>query len=310
MSPSSITRIARAARPQPSAADLAAVLVQLPARRGTRTPLGTAAQALLDKRLTAAERAAILAIVEAVRLLRERASLAGIDDAGRAVTLLLRDSDATERGPWATTGQIAIGASNGLASRAKDRARADVLITVDAAVHELAHVVQFGRMPKSATPHPAILEGIADAAAILATGDDTLGEEFYRRDARGRYRGAIRELGARTISGPALGAVVSNYHDAMRPGTEEHAGGGVVSKTFIVLREGVGRERTEQLLWAVIRDSTAWKNGGSWSALLESIRRQANALWAGDPAALAAVEAALAATSLDAAAPQATRLVA
>lgn len=287
----------------PSAADLGAVRVQVPAPGGRRTSLGTAAQALRDARLTAAERAAILALVEAVRLLRARAGLAGIDDAGTAVTLLLRDADATARGPWATTGVVAVGSRNGLATRAPGRARADVLLTVDAAVHELAHVVQFAKMGTSAKPHPAILEGIADSVALLATGDDTLGEEFFHLDGAGRRRGSIRELGQPTTSGPALGTSVRRYQDAIRPGTEEHAGGGVVSATFITLRTSIGRARAEQLLWAVVRDAPAWRDGGSWRLLVESLRRQAATLWAGDPAALEALESALRAAGLDAAVP-------
>ena len=298
MSPRPVHR-ADAASPQPSAADLAAVLVELPAPGGKRTRIGTAAEALRDKRLTPAEREAILALVEAVRLLRERAQLAGIDDAGRAVRLLLRDGDATERGPWATTGAIAVGSRNGLTSHAPGRARPDALLTVDAAVHELAHVVQFGRMDAKATPNAAILEGIADSAAILATNDDTLGEEFFKVDASGRRTGSIRELGRKRTSGPAVGGVVTNYHDAVRPSTEEHAGGGVVSAAFRALRGAIGRERSEDLLWAVIRDSQAWTDGGSWRELVLAMRRQAQLLWAQDAAAIAALEAALRSTGLD-----------
>ncbi len=288
---------------QPSAADLASVRVQLAAAKGRPESLGSALEALRDKRLTAAERNAIMALVRAVMLLRERAALNGVDDAGTAVTLLLRDKDATERGPWATSGMVAVGARNGLATRVNGRAKADVLLTVDAAVHELTHVVQFGRMSKSARPHPALLEGIADAAAILATGDDTLGEEFFHVDDAGRYRGSIRDFGgARVTSGPALGHVITRYQDAIKPGTEEHAGGGVVAMTFIQIRARLGRERAEQLLWAVIRDAQAWSKGGSWKELSLALRRQAGVVWAGDSAATAAVEAALAVTGLDAAA--------
>lgn len=295
-----VTRSAVAS--QPSAADLASVRVELAVARGKRQSLGTALEALRDKRLTAAERHAIMALVHAVMLLRERAGLNGVDDAGAGVQLLLRDSDASERGPWATVGQVAVGAKNGLATRRGSAARADVLLTVDAAVHELAHVVQFGRMSTAAKPHPALLEGIADAVAILATGDDTLGEEFFHVDANGRHRGSIRELGARTTSGPALGHVVTRYQDAIKPGTEEHAGGGVVAATFMHVRARLGRERAEQLLWAVIRDTQAWAKGGSWKELALALRRQASAVWANDPAAAAAVDASLAATGLDAAA--------
>lgn len=287
---------------QHSAADLGAVLVELPGSGGRRESLGNAAAALRDRRLTASERAAILALVEAVRLLRTRASLVGIDDAGTAVRLLLRDGDATRGGPWATSGLVAVGSRNGLADRSGGRAREDVLLTVDAAVHELAHVVQFARMSNDAKPHPAILEGIADSAALLATGEDTLGEEFFHRDGAGRYRGSIRELGERTTSGPALGSVVRRYQEAIRPGTEEHAGGGVVSATFMALRGSIGRDRAEQLLWAVVRDANAWRAGGSWRLLVESLRRQAATLWAGDPVGIDALEAALRQTGLDEAA--------
>jgi hypothetical protein len=286
---------------QPTAADLASVRVVLTAAKGRKESIGTALEALRDGRLTAAERHAIMALVHAVKLLRERAALNGVDDAGAGVELLLRDTDASERGPWATIGQIAVGAKNGLANRKGSAARPDVLLTVDAAVHELTHVVQFGRMAKTAKPHPALLEGIADAVAILATGDDTLGEEFFYLDASGRHRGSIRELGARTTSGPALGTVVTNYHDAVRPGTEEHAGGGVVAGAFMRVRASLGRERAEQLLWAVIRDTQAWSKGGTWKDFVLALRRQVSTVWAGDSAAAAAVEDALSATGLNAA---------
>lgn len=276
--------------------------VEIAGTRGARTRLGTALEALRDRRLTAAERAAITALVRAVQLLRERAQMAGIDDAGAAVKLILRDGDATTRGPWATVGSIAVGSRNGLAARVGGRARPDMLITVDAAVHELAHVVQFARMPSNVTPHAAILEGIADTVAMLATGDDTLGEGFFRVDASGRHRGSIRELGAKTTSGPSLGPVVRHYRDAISPSVEEHAAGGVVSTAFADIRSRLGRDRAEQLVWAVIRDTTAWTKGGSWKELVLAIRRAAASTWPGDTAAAAAVEAALLRTGLDAAA--------
>lgn len=296
----SVRRIARVT--PPSATDLARVRVELSGAHGTRTALGTALEALRDRRLTAAERAAIHALVRAVSLLRTRARMAGIDDAGTGVKLILRDADATARGPWATVGSIAVGSRNGMAHRSNGRARADVLLTVDAAVHELAHVAQFARMPGTVTPHAGILEGIADAAAILATGDDTLGEEFFHRDAAGRYRGSIRELGAKSTSGPSLGPVVKHYRDAISPSVEEHAAGGVVSATFASVRSRLGRERAEQLLWAVVRDRDAWKSGGSWKELVLAIRRAAASIFPNDPAATQAVEASLAVTGLDAAA--------
>jgi hypothetical protein len=280
-----------------TAADYAAVRVQLASK-----DLGSALDALRDSRLTQAERDAIEAIVRAVQLLRTREGFAGIDDAGHGVRLVLRDKDADTRGPWATNGRVAVGARNALASRAGGRARTDVLLTVDAAVHELTHVLQFARMPGSATPNAAILEGMADSMAMLATDDDTLGEGYYKQDANGRYRGAIRELGAHTVSGPTLGPVYKHYADAIGPKAEEHAAGGVVSATFIAIRGRLGRERAEQLLAAVIRDTEAWRSGGTWRDLALALRRDAAATWPGDAAAIAAVNAALASTGLDAAA--------
>lgn len=287
--------------PAPRVHDASRVQVELARPTGSRDALGTAREALRDRRLTRAERAAIEALVRAVGLLRVRARLSGIDDAGTAVRLVLRDPDAATRGPWATVGTIAVGSRNGLAAKAGSRARPGVLITVDAAVHELAHVVQFARIPASATPHAAILEGIADTVAMLATGDDTLGEGFFVNDASGRPRGSIRELGARRTSGPAIGGVVRRYEDAIRPGTGEHAAGGVVSHAFARVRSALGRDRAEQLVWAVIRDTTAWQDGGSWRGLVAAIHRAAAGAWPGDAAARAAVDAALAATGLDAA---------
>jgi hypothetical protein len=239
----SIRRISRVAAP--STTDLASVRVEIAGERGRNVALGTALEALRDRRLSAAERNAIHAIVRAVQLLRTRARMSGIDDAGTGVRLILRDKDATARGPWATVGSISVGTRNGLTNVAAGRANPNVLITVDAAVHELTHVAQFARMPSTVTPHAAILEGIADTVAMLATNDDTLGEEFFLRDAQGRYRGSIRDLGAKTTSGPPVGPIVRHYHDAISPSVEEHAAGGVVSAAFAEIRSRIGRERAE-----------------------------------------------------------------
>lgn len=286
----------------PSPIDAARVLVELTGPKGRRATLGTASQALQDRRLTVAERAAILALVRAVELLRTRARLTGIDDAGAAIHLVLRDDSADSRGPWATIGRISIGSRNALAARAVGRARSDVLLTVDTALHELAHAVQFARMPGGVRPHGAILEGIADSVALLASGDDTLGEGFYRLDASGRPLGAVREVGdAPRLAGPVLGRVLRRYSEAVRPGAQEHAAGGVVSATMIAIRATLGRDRTEALLWAVIRDAAAWNSGGSWRELASALRRCAHTSWPGDAAASAAVDSALASTGLDAA---------
>jgi hypothetical protein len=282
--------------------DLTSVRVELSGGKGHNVSLGTALEALRDRRLSQAERNAIHAIVRAVQLLRTRARMSGIDDAGTGVKLILRDRDATTGGPWATVGSINVGTRNGLSARSGGRANPNVLITVDAAVHELAHVAQFARMPSTVTPHAAILEGIADTVSMLATNDDTLGEEFFLRDATGRYEGSIRELGRKTTSGPPVGPVVKHYHDAISPSVEEHAAGGVVSAAFAEIRTRLGRDRAEQLVWAVIRDRSAWTTGGSWRELVLAMRRAVAAVWPNDSLAVDAVEAALARTGLASAA--------
>jgi hypothetical protein len=289
-----------APRPRVAPSGPTRVLVVLRGGRGRDIELGDAPRARRDRRLTAAERAAIATLERAVRLLHERVGLAGLDDAGEAVRLVLRDKDATSGGPWATTGAVAVGTRNALASRSGAHGRPGMLLTVDSAVHELVHAVQFGTMSDSATPHGAILEGVADAAAILATGDDTLGEKFFATGRDGRPLGAIRELGTPRIAGVPLGPTIRRYRDAIAKDAEVHAAGGVVSETFIELRRLLGREQAEALLWRVIRDRNAWSTGGSWALLAAALVR------AGDAMVVAgAVHAALRVTGLDAALPTA-----
>jgi hypothetical protein len=279
------------------------VVVQLTSGgRGKQTSLGSADVALRDARLTTGERLAISAVAAAVQLLGQRVGFAGIGDARAAVKLVLRDHDATDGGPWASEGSVFVGTRNALTQRAGARANPGVLITVDAAVHELTHVVQFSMMGANANPNGAILEGIADSAAILATDDDTLGEGFFRRGADGRPEGSIRELGRSRTSGPAIGPVVTTYLAASAPNAEVHAAGGVVSAAFRSLRTSLGRDRAEQLLWTVIRDRPAWTDGGSWRELVAAMRRAATTAFANDPKVAAAVETALHATQLDQAA--------
>ena len=129
----------------PSGVDLGRVHVEIAGASGGRTSLGSAATARRDRRLTKAEREALAALVHAVQLLRQRVQLAGIDDAGTGVTLVLRDREANSGGPWATHGRIAVGARNALADGASATARPGMLLPVDVAIHELVHVVQFSR---------------------------------------------------------------------------------------------------------------------------------------------------------------------
>lgn len=276
--------------------DGARVRVRLHTAQGD-IDLGRADVARRDKRLTRGERDAIDSLVEAIRLLRTRNQLLGIDDVGTGVALLLRDAEATSGGAYATSGQIAVGATNALTSRSKVRANPNVLLPVDTAVHELTHVTQFARMPETVTPNSAIMEGIADAAAMLATGDDTLGEGYFRTDATGAHRGSIRDLGRHDVHGPAVGPTSRTYAAATAPGVEPHEAGGLVSTFVAALRASVGRARAERVLWAVIRDSSAWKTGGSWALLAAAFQRAGNT----DDATGAAVSAALAQTGLAAA---------
>ncbi|MCW2949833.1 MAG: hypothetical protein JWN41_846 [Thermoleophilia bacterium] len=108
--------IRRPVSPFASTLDAARVRVVLHTSSGN-VELGNADEARRDRRLTAAERAAVANLVEAIRLLRTRDRLLGIDDAGTGVKLVLRDAEATASGPYASEGQIAVGAKNALASR-------------------------------------------------------------------------------------------------------------------------------------------------------------------------------------------------
>jgi hypothetical protein len=140
---------------------------------------------------------------------------------------------------------------------------------------------------------------MADAAAILATDDATLGEGYFSVGRNGRREGAIRELGHTKVNGPSIGPVVRRY-DAIRHDTEPHAAGGVVSSTFLEIRARLGRQAAERLLWAVIRDDAAWRQGGSWREFAQAIQRAAEHLWSSSVRGeIAAVAAAMRATKLD-----------
>ena len=262
---------------------------------GGATPrtLGSLDAVRLSGELPAVDSAAVAAFADALATMRNRTAARSAIDALDGVALVLRDEQAGRRGPWATTGAVHVGAVNALAERiAGATAREGVVLTVDAAIHELVHVVQFSRIPEHVRPHAALLEGIADAATLLATGDGTLGEDYWRRDALGRPTGAIRLLG-RTAGGAAAGAVaviaptVSTLAAARGHVDAEHTAGGVVTAVFEQLRGALGTGRAERLLWHVITDDAAWSSGGSWDAFAAALRRAASA------SELAAVDAAL-----------------
>lgn len=278
--------------------DLGRVRVELTVGR-RRVRLGTAATALRDGRLSAGERAAVRSMVRAVQLLRERVGQIGTDAARTAVTLVLRDPDANTGGPWASEDGIAIGRTNALAGRTVTPARRGVLLPTDVALHELTHVIQFRAMGAAAKPHAALLEGMADAVALLATGDSLLGEEYFgRAAARDAVRGAIRDLDPSTRQRPVevLGPTLRTLDEAKQPGIEEHDAGGVASGVFVGLRAALGRDVAERLLWALLRDGASWRAGGSWSGFAAGLRRAAAAT--GDQRIVAAVQAQLLAARL------------
>ena len=129
-----------------------------------------------------------------------------------------------------------------------------------------------------------LLEGIADAVALLATNDSLLGEEYFGgggRSASGRdaARGAIRDLdpAARRTPVEVLGPTIRTLKEAKAPGVDVHDAGGVASTIFVDLRAALGRTAAEQLLWTLLRDSGAWRTGGSWTSFAAGLRRAAAA---------------------------------
>ena len=273
--------------------DLGRVRVELTVGR-RRVRRGTAAAALRDTRLSAGERAAIRSMVRAVQVLRERVGQVGIDDARTAVTLVLRDTEATSGGPWASEQVIAVGRTNALAGRAPVPARRGVLLPTDVALHELTHVIQFRGMADGAKPHGALLEGMADAVALLATNDSLLGEEYFGRSGgRDAVRGAIRDLdpAVRPMRVEVLGPTLRSLDEVKGAGAEVHDAGGVVSTVFVGLRASLGRDVAERLLWSLLRDGATWRAGGSWANFAAGLRRAAAA--AGDQRIIDAVDAQL-----------------
>jgi hypothetical protein len=257
--------------------------------------LGRADVALRDARLTAGDRAAIVDMVRAVQLLGRTfggAARAGIDDAQDAVTLTLRDPEATEGGPWTSENGIAVGATNALAGRTAAPARRGVLLPVDVALHELTHLLQFRRMPANAKPSGALLEGLADSVALLVTGDSLLGEGYFANARNDVLRGAVRDLdpdARRNVNIDVVGPTLTTYAQATRRGVDEHDGGGVVSTIFLHLAQQCGRDAAERIVWAVIEDADAWKGGGTWRQFNDALRSAAAAT--GNPAITTLIDA-------------------
>jgi hypothetical protein len=293
-----MTGARRAPRSQPAPLDAARVRVVIADAAGRERVVGSGADALQRRDLTAAERAAVRATIDAVALLRTRFGRAGFDDAGHAVTLVLRSSDADQRGPYAMDGVITAGSRNPMAEGGM-RGRGDRILPLDVAIHELMHVVQFAELGSDgARLHPALAEGVADAMAMLVTRDWSIGEGYFRRPGE-VARETIRQVGPAADGVAKLGEpVVTDYRQVRAGRVEEHAAGAVISRTFHELQRRVGWQRAEDLLWAVVTDRSAWKGGGSWRQITQSMLRQSARLWGSDAALQAAVGAAMRATNL------------
>lgn len=274
---------------------------------GSVVTLGTAEVALRGSKLSPSQKEAVRTMVRAVRYLRERHGLSGVDDAGRAVRLLVGSANADNRGPFAEAGRITVGTRNPVASAAAEDALSRRILPFDVALHELTHVVQFAAMGSNwSRLNPQLAEGMADTVAMLATRDWSIGERYFGRRRGGAYAGTIRSIDPRTRT---KGEPVQFDWRAVRDGNvEEHAAGAVVSRTFYEISTRIGWHRAQELVWTVLRDPVAWENGGSWQQLAASIQRSANLLWPSDPAIAAVIGVAMRATHLDEAVPASQEL--
>lgn len=298
---SRIGRIAAANRrtSMPARIDAERVRVLLCEASGRRRDIGSGWDAIRDRRLTIAERAAVRAAVNAVALLRHRFGRQGYDDAGQAVTLVLRSHDADERGPFAEEGSITAGGHNPLVGSGMS-GRGDRVLPLDVAIHELVHVVQFSQTSASGGElHPALAEGFADALSMLLTRDWSIGEGYFRRPGEIAHE-TIRQVGPSADGVPKRGeAIVTDYRQVAQGGVEEHAAGAVIARTFNELQRRIGWSRAEDLIWAIVNDPDAWKNGGTWKQIAASMVASAQRLWPRDASMHAAVGAAMRSTHLD-----------
>lgn len=287
---------ARRKRGRPAAPANSGVLVKMETIGGVVATIGDARAAMRDHRLTKGERAAVRAALQAVQYLNRRFGRNGFDDAGTAVTLLLRSNEASMEGPFATPGTISVGDGNPF--RDQLTKAGDRILPRDVALHELAHVVQFHELgPAFEQLHPALAEGIADAMAMLATRDWSVGEGYFSSGHRAPT-GTIRDIDPKRRNRPGE-PLVFDWRKVRDGRVEEHAAGAVFSRTIFEVQQKLGWKRAEELVWFVIRDTRAWQTGGSWSLAAASLLAGAQTLWPGDAAALAATQHALRVTHLD-----------
>ncbi|MBC7644116.1 MAG: hypothetical protein H7123_03245 [Thermoleophilia bacterium] len=274
------------------------VIVELEGAGGRSVVLGSAEVAIQNKSLTNGERQAIANAVRAVRYLHARYGFSGVDAAGSAVHLLLRSSQADERGPFADNVRITAGGRNPLLPTGSTAAAADEILPYDVVLHELTHVMQFTRLGAGWSGlQSQLAEGMADAVSMLATRDWTIGEAYYR-DANGASAKSIREI-ARGAVRHTGEPVVFDWRKVRDGQVEEHAAGAVLSRTMYEIELRLGHERAEQLAAAMVNDQQVWVGGGSWQSTAAAFARLGATLWAGDIVASQAVADALAATHLN-----------
>jgi Zn-dependent metalloprotease len=104
----------------------------------------------------------------------------------------------------------------------------------------------------------------------------------------------------RDIAHPARGEqVVFDYRKVRNGNIEAHAAGAVFSRTMYELARRVGIRRAQTVLYAVIRDSAAWSNGGSWQQAARALAAAPVSSFPGDAQVAAAMAAALRATHLN-----------
>jgi hypothetical protein len=279
---------------------------------GALDDIGSAREALRDPRLSKGEKNAVRMAVASVGWLTKRFGTAGVDDAGHGVQLILRSSLADSGGPFAEYGSISVSTVNPINEKATNRATRQKILPRDVALHELTHVVQFAQLGSQWEKlHPAIGEGLADSLSMLATRDWGIGEGYWPsakssdRGGTNKARGhtdVIRDVGGRMSKSRKGDPVVFDYRKVARGGIEEHAAGGVVSRTVYEVQQRLGWKRAEDLVWHVIRDRAAWNGGGSWKQLSQALTRGAAELWPNDATAALAVADALRVTHLDEAA--------
>lgn len=275
------------------------VIVQVADASGRRHTIGTGWDVLRGSKLTSPERAAVRAAVDAVALLHHRFGRNGFDNAGHAVTLVLRSAEADDRGPFAEEGTISAGSSNPLVGPGLGGA-GDRILPLDVAIHELVHVVQFAELSTSTDQlHPALAEGFADALSMLLTRDWSIGEGYFHKPGK-VARETIRQVGPSADGVNKRGeSVVVDYRTVAQGSVEEHAAGAVISRTFYEIQQRIGWSRAEDLIWSIINDPAAWKRGGSWQQVAVSMVTNAQKLWPGDAAVQAAVGAAMRTTHID-----------